>query len=308
MTSTIEELVGKHLGRTSDGKTMLKYEAPMKHDASLLVPIPRSYNREKSNLTNWGVGCEIWHAYEFSFLKLNGQPVTGILKLKIPSDSHSMVESKSLKLYLNSFDFEKFLSAERLPYIVVESIISNDLSKLLGCEVLAYLHDSAAIGYYKVNLFEGGSHSIINLDMLNVNVESFKEDDTLLKVKQFCLPQIYIFTTSNLRSNCEITNQKDTGHSYILFKGKKYAPNAFELAQYIFSMRNSQHFHENVTEIMYNKIYEFYEPEELIVANIYNRRGGIDIHSFRGNSQDVLQKYTGVYLSVRNLQRGSFQI
>lgn len=283
-----KETISKHLGRTSNGELMKPYEAPLKHDPSLLVPIAREVGRNASHIDASQIrlnGLDIWHAYEFSYLDSNNQPITGTLKFSFPADSKNMIESKSFKLYLNSFDFEQFEDSNLLI-----NTIREDVSEVAGCHVDVCLHpatiaptNTTTIDPDKVVRFNKGS-----ADRLVIKDIVFDENIDVLKTfrREGCgNNSVKYFHTANLRSACEITNQKDTGHCFIAMSGDRLF-DEYELARYVFSLRGSQHFHENVTEIMYNKLMQVYNPTELFVANIYNRRGGLDIHPIRFTSYD----------------------
>lgn len=286
-TSTdIKEIAGKWLGKTMAGESMTPYEAPKKHDASLLVPIPRKIGREKSNIDSIFFGYDVWHAYEFSFLH-NGQPLTGVLKFVFPHNTENMIESKSFKLYLNSFDFESFESVSE-PI----QIIREDLSRVAGGNVAVTAHRAGIIKTFSNTdlidfLTKAGDASIDYKPIDNISFdESINHLTKLDKGDEFnwYSNTVQYFHTANLRSACEITNQKDTGHAIIAMLSD-YKLDSDEVARFIFSMRDAQHFHENVTEIMYDKLYKHYNPQELLVMNIYNRRGGLDIHPARSSSK-----------------------
>ena len=297
---TLEQLASKHLGKAGDGTVVAPYVSPDKHDNTLLVPIPRALSRVKSKIdtTIPSVGFEAWHAYEMSFLKLSGMPVTGILKLSYSSASEFMIESKSLKLYLNSFDLERFESMEE-----VEDIIREDLSEALNTEVAIKIHPAheAIFNYSPFDEF------FENVDELDVEITSYKEDISVLdSVFHEEGPGTLTFHTANLRSNCEITNQKDSGNSYIYMVGAEL-PSKEALLKYIISFREVQAFHENTTELIYSQLYKRYAPEELLVADIYCRRGGIDIHSIRATSEDLIDDVIGEYYDVDLLFKKTVQ-
>lgn len=278
-TPEFKELISKHLGKAGDGSVVKPYVTPTKHDKSLLVPIPRSYNREKSGIEVDFVGYEAWHAYEMSYLNSNGMPATGILKIVYDQNTPSMVESKSLKLYLNSFDLERFDSEQ-----TVINIIEDDLSEALGGVVSVHFHRADAVEELN-HIFK---IAFTNVDNLGIACDEYNENSNiLLTTDPLLTPQVLTFHTANLRSNCEITNQKDTGNCFIYMKGTDL-PSIEMLTRYIISMRDSQHFHENVTEIVYNTLKSRYFITELAVINLYNRRGGIDIHSIRADSYETL--------------------
>jgi len=275
----LRALASKHLGKAGDGTIVAAYVTPTQHDNTLLVPLPRSLNRAKSNInSNKFVGYEVWHAYEMSFIGKTGMPVTGVLKVKYSATSESMIESKSFKLYLNSFDLEKFQSKEE-----VEEIIKKDLSEALLDDVEVTLH-IAHIAEFQQTPFDD---FFDNVDDNGYELSEYNENANLLETSEEVPVAGLTFHTANLRSNCEITNQKDTGNCYILIKGKQ-VPTKESLTKYIISFRDSQHFHENVTEIIYTTLLEKYNPEALFVADIYNRRGGLDIHSVRASSQNLI--------------------
>ncbi len=296
MVDDYKELIGKHLGRTSDGKTMKRYEQPEAHDASLLVAIPRNINRIKYNIVTDPVGYEVWHAYEFSFLWPNNQPSTGILKLAYEADSLNMVESKSLKLYLNSFDNEKFNHVEE-----VTSIIRSDLEKTIGSNVYVKLHFDKYFGFK-----EPFKIPFVDVDYEYIPVTSLEEDAKILFSDIQAEGKPIAVHTANLRSHCEITNQKDTGNSYIFYEGKN-VPSEKALYRYIISLRNSQHFHENITEIIYDVLWKNFELKSLLVANFYARRGGIDIHSVRADTHETLNRCMENYHDVDSLFWKTFQ-
>lgn len=282
----LRALASKHLGKAGDGTIVAAYVTPTQHDNTLLVPLPRSLNRAKSNInSNKFVGYEVWHAYEMSFLSKTGMPATGVLKIKYSATSESMVESKSFKLYLNSFDLEKFESKEE-----VEGIIKKDLSEALVDDVEVTLHIAHTATFEPTPFDE----YFKNVDEMGFEPNEYTENASLLETAHETPEEGLTFHTANLRSNCEITNQKDTGNCFIFINGEE-VPTLESLTKYIISFRDSQHFHENVTEIIFTTLLEKYKPEELFVGDIYNRRGGLDIHSIRATSQDLIEELAGRY-------------
>jgi len=284
-TDELKKLASKHLGKAGDGSIVKAYVTPTAHDKTLLVPLPRALNRAKSKIdSDTFIGYEVWHAYEMSFLGKTGMPVTGVLKVMYPADSVAMIESKSFKLYLNSFDLEKFDSKE-----IVEKIIEEDLTEALGGAVSVTLH-IAHKAVFESSLFQGFS----NVDDMTYELNEYTENPNLLEENNIGFESYLTFHTANLRSNCEITNQKDTGNCYIYIRGENL-PTLQSLTKYIISFRDSQHFHENVTEIVFSTLSQKYAPSELLVANIYNRRGGLDIHSVRASDQKVIKRFLKEY-------------
>lgn len=292
--SSIIDIAGKHLGRASDGTTVKPYVTPDKHDKTLLVPIPRNFGRQKLSISSSFVGYDVWHAYEMSFLRQNGMPATGLLRLCYDASSDSMVESKSLKLYLNSFDLERFDSVEQ-----VEQIISTDVSEAVGGHVFVKLH-LAEDSFIANKIF---NVSFTNVDKLDLDISLYHETPDLLEL-DLNSSGVMTFHTANLRSNCEITNQKDTGNCFIYMKGAKL-PTIESLTRYVISMRESQHFHENVTEILFDALMSRFECEDLVIANLYNRRGGISIFPVRGSSftalDEVMNRFDDVDMMFERL-------
>lgn len=292
-TDELKALAGTHLGKAGDGSLVKPYVTPKEHDKTLLVPLPRKLNREKSNIKSSTsfVGFEVWHAYEMSFLLKNGMPITGLLKIRYSSDSESMVESKSLKLYLNSFDLERFEKPEQ-----VEKIIKEDLSQALKDDVQVCFHEANQTQFME-NPFD--ITYFPSVDEENIEITEYRENPELLENYKDLGEDSYVlkFHTSNLRSNCEITNQKDTGNCYIFMESRQL-PTIESLTRYIFSMRESQHFHENLVEIVYDTLSEKFNPDKLFVAGIYNRRGGISIHSVRATDRDLIDSLIKGYDNV----------
>lgn len=300
-----KDQIGKHLGRTSDGGFMKPYEAPMERDASLLVAIPRSVGRKAADidLSRVGYGYDVWHAYEFSFLKPNKQPRTGTLKVSFDYTSENMIESKSFKLYLNSYDFDS--------NGMVSIDINNDLSSCAKSAVvtrLLFSGNNVPIKTSQSNVRNYTSVDCVDIDNIVFDEAAFDLNSKVRVADSLSKNTTITFHTANLRSNCEITNQKDTGHSFISFIVRDHYISLEDIARFIFSMRNSQHFHENVTEIIYDKLHKALNPHELIVANIYNRRGGLDIHSVRASSYSYCHREIGNYHDVNHIVRLTDQV
>jgi 7-cyano-7-deazaguanine reductase len=256
-----------HLGRQSS--------YPQHYDPSVLVAVPRILNREQYGIQNDALpfsGVDVWHAYEFSFLTVKGTPVVGLLKLVYPATSEFLVESKSLKLYLNSFNMQRFGEARFEGISTVIQIISNDLSELLKCEVpVAYFDHTAQPAMSDFSDFPILEET---LDFDQITCAVFTENPGLLQ----CSPKKgeFKFGTHLLRSNCKITRQPDWGSLFIEMKGEEL-PDPASFLQYIVSLRNENHFHEEICEMVFKRISDRFQPNELMVACLYTRRGGIDI-------------------------------
>ena len=287
----IEDIASVHLGKAGDGSVVKPYVTPDEVDPSLLVGVPRVLNRtayeiDEDNLPFWG--SDTWNCYEFSTLANNGFPVSGLLRIVYISDSPNIVESKSLKLYLNSFNMMKNGDTTDEILINIEQRIYDDLSKCLGTEsVDVCLMFEDGITRKPIE----GDFVLVEkfVDPTTITFDQFNESpDTLQVVDSDGYPKLW--RSSVLRSNCRVTNQPDWGDVYIAIKGDKtVTPES--LLQYIVSMRKENHFHEEICECIYKRLQDLINPDELFVACLYTRRGGIDINPLRASSYEAIYKY-----------------
>ncbi len=269
---------------------MATYQAPEEIDSSLLVDIPRIFNREAHNIDEkLFSGFDTWNCYELSTLNAKGRPFSGIMKIFFPADSTNIVESKSLKLYLNSFNLYRLKSVSNSDLkIELEAIITKDLQK--------HIDDNRI----KLKIYDANIPNLIqrpiahdkfeNIDDLDIEIQEIPSTNPSV-IPSFDPESPNQFETSNhsgtlkihsalLRSNCRVTNQPDWGDVYIHIKADKL-PSKESLLQYIISMRKEQHFHEEICENIYNDLYLQFNPTELLVQCLYTRRGGIDINPIR---------------------------
>lgn len=276
--------ISVHLGQTSQYKST--------YDASLLVREPRINNRTHLNITDDDlpfVGCDVWNAYEISALTDNGVPVTGYAKVIYNCNSPSIVESKSIKLYFNSFNMTRLGITVDNVVKSVEYISSKDLSKLLETDVVVKVfHSGMSQGskdYFKnYNTLE--NELVIrdlSCDIYNETPEILEPDETINTS-----PVLHRYHSSLLKSNCRVTSQPDWGDVYIYMKGI-IQPSADSLLKYIVSYRDECHFHEEICETIYKRLLDTFQPEKLAVACLYVRRGGIDINPFRVSHSSLLQ-------------------
>lgn len=288
----IEIIASVHLGKAGDGSVVKPYVTPDSVDPTLLVGVPRVLNRtayeiDEENLPFYGK--DTWNCYEFSTLTDNGFPVSGLLRIVYPSDSRCIVESKSLKLYLNSFNMMKNGATIEAVVENVENRIYDDLAPVLGTDWLVVgLQFESADARKPIT----GDFTQIEtfVDPTAISFEHFNESPDILEVVDATDTHVRQWRSSVLRSNCRVTNQPDWGDVYIAIKGEKQVT-AESLLQYIVSMRKENHFHEEIAECIYKRLYDLLAPEELFVACLYTRRGGIDINPSRASDQDVLYKY-----------------
>ena len=298
----LDKIVSQHLGKAGDGTVVKPYVTPDKVDPSLLVPVPRVLNRDIYNIDEDNlpfVGYDTWNCYEVSFLLDNGFPVSGVVKIVYTSDSECIVESKSLKLYLNSFNMASFGEFKDSAISKVQLKISDDLSKALDCQVQACFHyytdndlpQPAVLGHF-VRL-----ENIVNVEETSFN--HYNEDPKILERAPMLGFMPFQVTSNALRSNCRVTNQPDWGDVYIHIDGADcVTPES--LMQYIVSMRKENHFHEEISECIYKRLYDMLTPEELFVSCLYTRRGGIDINPTRATDLSTLYKYGGGIVDVTN--------
>lgn len=247
------------------------------YDPSLLVAIPREENRKQYDLNSKDlpfIGWDIWHAYEFSSMSENGVPVTRLLKLKYSPNSDFLVESKSLKLYLNSFNMSRFGSSIKDCLEICKNKIENDLSERLQTKVEAYFIDNNAS---KINIFENFQNIMQLVDEKELKIDKFKEAPEVLTVEQTNEEKEYFLTFDSLRSNCRVTHQPDFGDLYLYYKSKKHIEEG-NLVKYLTSFRSEYHFHEECCEMIFKRLYDLLDAgDELFVCALYTRRGGIDI-------------------------------
>ena len=289
--SQIEEIASKHLGRTSDGGTMTRYETPDEADADLLVGIPRKLNREAYGIDDEKLpfgGYDTWNCYETSFMLENGYPVSGVLKLCVPVSSPNICESKSLKLYLNSFNMQKMGNSLHSAINKFESTVQADIATCVGSAVTVHFHTMFDKGREKFPV----SRKYITLEQIldfeNITFDQYAEDPSILKVKADPKSE-HRFTTNILRSNCRVTNQPDWGDVFIYMKGD-YTVEPESLLQYLVSMRTENHFHEEIAECIYKRLVDLFpEQVDLGVLCLYTRRGGIDINPMRCSNYNIME-------------------
>lgn len=269
MKNITEQIASTHLGKKVSGSE--------KYDPSLLVAIPRIENRSQYNIENNAlpfVGLDVWHAYEFSTMTENGLPITRVLKLKYNSNSEFLVESKSLKLYLNSFNMSRFGADTAECLNICKSKIQKDLSEKLQTEItLDFLTEKSE----KCEIFSKFQNIIELMDEKALKIEKFKEAPELLETEETSNINAYYLTFDSLRSNCRVTHQPDFGDVFIYYKSHKHLKET-GLVKYLSSFRSEYHFHEECCEMIYKRLFDLLNPnDELFVCALYTRRGGIDI-------------------------------
>lgn len=261
---------------------------PDKYDSSLILAIPRYENRKLYDIEEHPdifVGYDTWHAYELGFITLKGLPVTGVIKITYKADNLYLVESKSLKLYLNSFNMTAFGNSKEEGLKEVIEIIRNDLSAALKTDVNVTFFENdeeKALDFKEYELLEEQKSAE------DIEFSHFKEAPELLHVNEN--EEHTVRLSSNLlRSNCKITHQPDWGSIFIHIKAEKNV-DRLSLLKYLVSFRNEYHFHEEVCEMIYKRLWDLLSPEELMVCCLFTRRGGVDICPCRANKDYLLPK------------------
>lgn len=283
----VKEIASKHLGKVGGDGYSDQY------NPELLVKIPRYLNREGYGLTGKEfVGVDVWNAYEVSAITTKGQPVAGMLKIVCPSDSEFHVESKSIKLYLNSFNMTQIGDNAADCISGIEARVKRDLDELLDTKTTVSFYasefETEPLSFSDMYVDLGDLTDLDGLDFT-----AFKSDATQLQ-EEFSrdgeVPGELSVRSNLLRSNCRVTNQPDWGDVFIYIKGEK-VPSAESLAKYIVSHRTVSHFHEEICEMIYAHLSERFKPEQLMVACLYTRRGGIDINPIRATHNMLIPEF-----------------
>jgi 7-cyano-7-deazaguanine reductase len=260
---------------TFDGSPLGKAtDYPDRYDALLLFAVPRAPQRAalgiEGNLPF--SGCDVWNAYEITWLDLQGRPRLAIGELRVRAESPAMVESKSLKLYLGSFAQEPLPSAAALG-----ERIATDLSRVCGDEVAVALTPGA--------IFEApvplrvASTSSESIDETAVTIEASHPDPALLAHAEAPIDES--LCSSLFRSTCPVTGQPDYADVFIRYRGPRI--DRAGLLRYLVSFRRHAAFHEACVERIFVDIANRCRPERLSVYARFMRRGGIDINPFRSN-------------------------
>ncbi len=246
---------------------------------SLLKKIPRSISRVDLGLSNNAelpfLGTDLWTAYELSWLDMRGKPMVAMAQFQVPCHSDFIIESKSLKLYLNSFNQSKFESSTE-----VVNMIEVDLSACANFPVLVDLHSLAA---YES---EGFGHFIGEcIDHIETTIEKYHPDANLLRL---CSSEAEVKETLHshlLKTNCPVTSQPDWASVMIKYVGPKIDRES--LLKYIVSYREYSDFHEHCIEKIYMDILTYCKSTELTVYGRFTRRGGLDINPYRSSNKGV---------------------
>lgn len=271
-----EKLLGKEIGY------------PKSYRPEILVAVPRKLNREIYGIHRPEAlfyGYDTWHCYEASCLTKQGLPIAGILKLVYRADSEFLVESKSLKLYLGSFNMTRLGNTPEEAATLFEACVARDLSRLLHTEVRCRFYS----GLPETQPFDFPGYTVLEeLDCIRQgNYSDYHENPDLLSenIKEE-KGEVYL-CSHLLKSNCKITRQPDWGSIYIRIRAGRL-PDEPALLRYIVSLRDENHFHEEICEMIFKRLTDIFRPSVLTVSCLYTRRGGIDICPSRSNHPALL--------------------
>lgn len=265
-----QALSGLTLGKTTDYRDT--------YDASLLQGVPRSLNRDPLGLKADNLpfhGADIWTLYELSWLNANGLPQVAVGQVELDYASLNLVESKSFKLYLNSFNQTRFASWDE-----VRSTLQRDLS--------ACAQGAVSVTLYRVDELEGqpvAHFAGLCIDDQDIAIDNYEFDAALLTDAASGEVVEETLVSHLLKSNCLITHQPDWGSVQIHYRGSQI--DREKLLRYLVSFRHHNEFHEQCVERIFTDIQRFCQPESLSVYARYTRRGGLDINPWRSNTSFV---------------------
>ena len=263
-------------------------------DPSQLNPMPRILARQ-----DWGikgdefVGYDTWHCHEATFLLNNGLPIAGTLKIVCPADSEFMVESKSFKLYLNTFDMCKM--GDTIPEAIenYENQVKKDISACIGKEV--------EVGFFREGeqeLYEkdpgDGYYDLFRL-IGNKKLEEMQVEDYSGKESHFSIipaetaDDISVMT-GILRSRCRHTKQKDTGAAYFHITTRKGRVDLEGLLKEVIALREVNEFHEFCSEKLFTAITKHPDIKDCVVMLLYARRGSLDINPVRATKLELIPR------------------
>lgn len=269
MATMSEFASGLPLGKSS--------EYPQYYDAGLLCPVPRSGKRQELGLDGAlpFTGTDIWNAYELSWLDAKGKPVVAMGEFRFDCASPCLIESKSFKLYLNSFNQARFASPEE-----VAAVVAADLGRAAGLPVQVRLRGSTAFSAEQFAVLPGRC-----IDGLDLAIDGYSLDPELLAgAADPGRPVEETLHSHLLKSNCLVTRQPDWGSLLVHYRGPKIDEAA--LLRYLVSFRRHNEFHEQCVERIFTDLQHYCRPQRLTVYARYTRRGGLDINPFRSNFEN----------------------
>ena len=258
------------------------------YDPALLFPLPRAAKRQELGLGERlpFFGADVWTAFELSWLNLRGKPQLALAHITVPCETPNIIESKSFKLYLNSFNNTRFADAAD-----VLARLRADLSEAAWRGAAS----AAGVGVRLLGpeLFDREpvcELDGLSLDRLDVACERYSPAPELLRTTPGEPPVNETLVSNLLKSNCLVTGQPDWGSVQIRYSGD--AIDQEGLLQYLVSFRNHNEFHEQCVERIFMDIWQRCKPTRLTVYARYTRRGGLDINPFRTSQPQTLPPNT----------------
>ena len=261
------------------------------YDASLLFPIPRAGKRAEIGIVAAPpfFGADMWTAFELSWLNLRGKPQVALAHFTVPCESLNIIESKSFKLYLNSFNNTRFADAD-----AVKARLRADITEAVWRSTHgepATAPTTIGVTVVAADLFDREPvHELdgLNLDRLDIECTQYTPAPELLTATRDEAPVSEVFTSNLLKSNCLVTGQPDWGSVQISYTGDQIEQGG--LLQYLVSFRNHNEFHEQCVERIFMDIWTRCKPLKLTVYARYTRRGGLDINPFRTSHPQALPR------------------
>ena len=244
---------------------------PKNYDPTLLFPIARDVNRQALDLPTAWYGADIWNAYEVSWLNNKGKPIVALARFTFPHTSPQLVESKSFKLYLNSFNEERYGDIQ-----TVRKTMAQDLSHVAGMPVGVELQPLGSEEYASSHALDG-----ICIDDADIEISDYAPKAGLLRCTSAGATVSETLMSDLLKSNCPVTGQPDWGSVQIRYTGPQIDRDS--LLRYVVSLRLHTEFHEHCVEKMYCDLWHACRPESLLVYARYTRRGGLDINPWRSS-------------------------
>jgi len=241
---------------------------PRHYDPGLLFPIARAVGRTALSIATDAAlpfdGTDRWHAYELSWLDARGKPIVSTATFTVPATSPNLVESKSLKLYLNSFNATRFASADD-----VRARIATDLSRAAGATV------DVRFGLPPM----GEAGDVIDLDVQDIEIDAYGPPNPAYLA---CVGDVVAerLRSGLMKSNCPVTGQPDWAEVRIDYHGPRIDHEG--LLRYLVSFRDHAEFHEQCVERLFVDLMAHCHPHSLSIEARYTRRGGLDINPWRG--------------------------
>lgn len=241
-----------------------------------LFPIARADKRQEmgidpKNLPFYGFDC--WNHYEVSWLNEKGKPVVAVAEIIYDCTTPYLIESKSLKLYFNSFNNTRFKDSED-----VRLTVERDLAKRLEGAVQVKIRPLKEKELTAIQAAPEG----VCLDDLDITCSVYEVEPDYLFVEEREVNEVLY--SDLLKSNCLVTNQPDWGSIQIAYKGPQI--NRQGLLKYLVSFRNHNEFHEQCIERIFMDITHRCNPQKLTVYGRYTRRGGLDINPYRSTEKE----------------------